>query len=123
MTYITRKYAPLTDLIEEKAPVFFDAVADYSTSTISLVGATSTDINNYLLTHKNANIIIRLKGYSTITLLHLMSYSPNYNADFVSQGMAFIDEGTKKIRFDTLRLDLTQETTVFDDTSIILSGT
>lgn len=123
VTYITSEYAPLTDLIDDKTPVFFDAVVDYSTSTISLVGATSTDINNYLLSHKNANIIIRLKGYSTITLCRLMSYSPNYNADFISQGIVFIDEGTKKIRFDTLRLDLTQETSDFEDAFIIVSGT
>jgi hypothetical protein len=114
---------PLIDYIDEKPPIFFDAQEDFSTYDVSLVGATSTDIKNYLLTHKNANIIIRVKRYSSIMLYYLREYSPNYFADFASHAAIFDAEGTKSMRIDYLCLDLTQETSVFTDDYIILPTT
>ena len=118
--YFVQSTQPMIDYIDEKTIVYFDAQEDFSTYDISLIGATSTDVKNCLKTNKNANIVIRVKRYSTIELFYLREYSPNYFADFASHAVIFDAEGTKSMRIDYLRLDLTQETTDFTDDYIIL---
>lgn len=121
--YFVQNTQPMIDYIDDKTPVFFDAAEDLSTYDVSLVGATSTDIKNYLLANKNANIVIRVKRYSTILLYYLREYSPNYFAEFATHAVIFDAEGTKSMRIDYLRLDLTQETSDFTDDYIILPTT
>lgn len=121
--YFVQSTQPMIDYIDDKTPVFFDAAEDLATYDVSLVGATSTDIKNYLLANKNANIVIRVKRYSTILLYYLREYSPNYFAEFATHAVIFDAEGTKSMRIDYLRLDLTQETSDFTDDYIILPTT
>ena len=118
--YFVQSTQPMIDYIDEKTIVYFDAQEDFSTYDISLVGATSTDIKNCLLANKNANIVIRVKRYSTILLYYLREYSPNYFAEFATHAVIFDAEGTKSMRINYLRLDLTQETSDFTDDYIIL---
>lgn len=121
--YFVQSTQPMIDYIDDKTPVFFDADYNYSTSTVSLInGITSTDIKNYLTTHKNANVFIRVRNYSSVEMYRLREYSPNYFADFASPANVFDADGTKSTRIDYLRLDLTQETSDFTTDYIIVSG-
>ena len=121
--YFVQSTQPMIDYIDDKTITYFDAQEDLSTYDISLVGATSTDIKNCLLANKNANIVIRVKRYSTILLYYLREYSPNYFVEFATPAVVFDAEGTKSIRIDYLRLDLTQETADFTKDYIILPTT